>query len=96
MTVIEAKERKRDWLIMAPHRILRSILSDDGVIRKSEEGKSSHAQFIHGMCTKPDSLTGEGSHLVQVQTHNNGNLMPLGENGSWSRCTVYIPDFERC
>lgn len=68
---------------MGAHCVLRSILSDDGVIRESEEGGGSHAQFIHGMCTKRDSLTREGNHLVQKQIHNNEYLKCDATGRQW-------------
>ena len=65
---------------MSAHRILRPIHSDNGVIGESEEGRGSHAQFIHGKYSQTECLTRESNHLqsvsqsMQKQMNNNGCL----------------------
>lgn len=51
---------------MSAHRILRPIHSDNGVIRESEEGRGSHAQFIHCKYSQAECLTRESNHLQSV------------------------------
>jgi hypothetical protein len=63
---MESKERqKRGLTTMAAHHILRSVTSDNGVVRESKEGGGSHTQLIHGKRSEADGLTGKSNDLMK-------------------------------